>query len=382
MRTFLRPAVICTTLMIAAAFSAKAQATVTIGTGTGNSTSQPIYTFANYSATESIYKASEFGGQTGNITAIAYDKVSGASTQTIPNVTIYMKLVADTTTGSANRSISLSGYTQVWNGTFPNGGSGWQEVTLNTPFNFSATSQSLSVLVVNNSGTIISSGRPSFRYTTVSSTKKSANYSNDAASWNDTKTLSAVWERPNAKFTFQPSSPLPVHLIDFKATAQQGASLISWSTAKEEKDNVYMLERKAENDKQFMAIYETKAEADYITGMTYQYFDKDIHGGTILYRLRMKDGNGKEMFSKIIAVNNVAIQANDFVVYPNPVSGIVTISSSGGFNGTIVIRNINGVVVMSIDAFNSNSHAISLESLPAGMYAITCGRVTKRIIKQ
>lgn len=207
---------------------AGAQTQVTVGTGTGSGTSTPLSTFNEYSVSEAIYLGSEFGGVTGNITAIAYDKASGSSTAAVPNVTIYMKLSSATTVGTNAYTTSLNGYTPVWNGAFPNSASGWQEVVLTTPFPFPAASQQLSVLVVNASGTTIASGRPQFRYTSTSSVKREAGYAGSSA-WNGSQSLAPHWERPNTRFTFGPLasciSTLDIAVSNVAATT----ATLSWS---------------------------------------------------------------------------------------------------------------------------------------------------------
>ncbi len=206
---------------------AGAQTQVVVGTGTGSGTSTPISTFYEYSASEAVYLGSELGNA-GNITAIAYDKASGSSTATIPAVTIYMKLTNVTTVGSGAYTTSLNGYTQVWSGTFPNSASGWQEVVLATPFPFPSASQNLSVLVVNNSGTTIASGRPQFRYTSTSSVRREAGYA-ASTTWSSSQSLAPHWERPNTRFTFGPLSscisPMDVAAGNIAATT----ATLSWS---------------------------------------------------------------------------------------------------------------------------------------------------------
>ncbi len=184
---------------IARVIPAGAQTQVTIGTGTGSGTSTPISRFYEYSLSESIYLGSEFGGNTGNITAIAYDKASGSSTSVTPSVSIYMKLTTNSTVGTSTYPLSLTGYTLVWSGSFPNGAPGWQEVTLDAPFPFPAAGQHLSVAVLNNSGAVIPSGRPQYRYTTTN-VRQEADYTGSSA-WDATKTLIPHWERPNVRFT-------------------------------------------------------------------------------------------------------------------------------------------------------------------------------------
>lgn len=180
---------------------AYSQMIVTIGTSSSASTSGPIATFYNSSATESIYTGTEIGS-IGNITKIGYQKASGNSTED-PNVKIYMKATSLATTGSTSYSLgqNLSDYQLVFNGQLPNSSAtGTMEVVLTTPFRFSSTANNLAVLVVGT--TCISSGRPQYKYTTTAA-KMSANHTDGSigcggtSSFDQNSSFAPVWERPN-----------------------------------------------------------------------------------------------------------------------------------------------------------------------------------------
>lgn len=202
MRIFLRKTFLLTFAFIGIAVPVMAQV-ITIGNGTGSTTSQPIGTFYNYSASEMIYLASEIG-QAVNITGIAFDKASGSSTQEVNDVFIYMKMTTASNygTGVTQFTTSLDGYTLVWSGNFPNSGTGWQGVTLNTPFQYSDATKNLAVFIVNNSGAAIASGRPQYRYTTTSPTKQNGNFGSlgNTLPWAPTSQFTPVWERANVRF--------------------------------------------------------------------------------------------------------------------------------------------------------------------------------------
>lgn len=188
----------------------QAQTVVPIGTGTGSSSSYPVYSLFNYSATECIYLGSEMNNNTGIITKIGYEKASGAST-TAPAVKIYMKTTTQTGVNNGSSSVYTIGtgfndYTLVYDGTLPNGSTtGWMEVTLGTPFVYSSTSQNLSVLVVGS--TYISSGRPSYKITSTNTPYKRSAYSSDTAAWSASASMSSGSDRPNIRLTFEAATP-------------------------------------------------------------------------------------------------------------------------------------------------------------------------------
>lgn len=189
-----------------------AQATVTIGSGTSTSNSAPINRYYNYSASEQIYLGSEIGAA-GIITNIAFQKASGADVTAIEAVTIYMKSTSNTTVAS---STSTAGYTQVYSGNFTNATTtGWQSVTLDTPFIFASAGSNLSVLIVKGYQYYTSS-RPYYAYSSTTDNKASYYYS-DSAAWSSSMTSTST-NRPNVQFTMTSELPTACATPDAAAT--------------------------------------------------------------------------------------------------------------------------------------------------------------------
>ncbi|BDS10362.1 T9SS type A sorting domain-containing protein [Aureispira anguillae] len=178
--------------------SVVAQNVVTIGTSTANSSDlAPINRYYTYSTSEIIYTSSEIG-YAGNITKLAFQKASGASSVSIDNVSIYLKT-------SSNNSLSAGStdsttYTLVWAGSFPNTmPNGWAEVSLNSPFYYNG-SDNLQVLVLKGNQTYASS-RPYYHYTSTGSTYLTKTYKSDSAPWDNSQYLSTTYNRPNIQLT-------------------------------------------------------------------------------------------------------------------------------------------------------------------------------------
>jgi hypothetical protein len=137
---------------------------VIVGTATTNQRTEPFDRYYNYNTHEAIYLQSEIGFN-GLINQIGYYKESGSDINPITPVTIYMKNTTDATLPSG--TYSLTGYTQVYNGAFPNNAtSGWMDLTLTTPFQYNSPNN-LAILIIKGNQTYISSGYPYWRYTTT-----------------------------------------------------------------------------------------------------------------------------------------------------------------------------------------------------------------------
>src|SRR5687768_17263260 len=124
--------------------SARAQI-VEVGQGTQISVFSPLCRTRDYCVYEIIYLASDISAS-GVISRFGFEREDGTNTDSIENVSIYMKQTALTQLQSA--TYSDTGYTLVFSGSFPNdAGSGWRTVTLNQPFAYDGISN-LMVLTV------------------------------------------------------------------------------------------------------------------------------------------------------------------------------------------------------------------------------------------
>jgi hypothetical protein len=122
------------------------QATITIGTGT-TATGWPYYTFYMDSRTDMLYLGSEINIPTGGyITHIGFDVVSPAS-----QVMNGFKILMQNTTAASITTFTSSNWTTAYDGTYSVPGTGWQMVTLQTPFYYVGGQNLLVEICFNNS---------------------------------------------------------------------------------------------------------------------------------------------------------------------------------------------------------------------------------------
>jgi len=142
---------------------------ITIGNSTATTNAQiPINRYYNYSTYEMLYTSSEIGAPY-IINKVAFYKYSGSTSVTINNVSIYMKISDASSLPTDTVSSPYTGYSLVYSGSFPNTlSSGWEEVTLSSPFEYDA-SGNLHILVVKGSESY-SSSRPYYTYNSTSPT--------------------------------------------------------------------------------------------------------------------------------------------------------------------------------------------------------------------
>lgn len=179
-----------------------------VGTGTGSSYQQPLHVYY-YHAWEGIYTSTEMGTAK-DISALAFYKLSGSNTvNPILNVTIYMKHT--TASSVTSGTYSTTGYTQVYNGNFPNNApSGWMEVPLSNIFAYNG-SDNVEILIVQSYGAYFT-GYPYWASRTVS-----PNRARFADSYNSAPTnLTASNQLANIRFEY--SDPTPMSYVSSAVT--------------------------------------------------------------------------------------------------------------------------------------------------------------------
>src|SRR5688572_29927198 len=117
---------------------------VILGNGTAISVFSPLNRTNDYCVYEVIYLSSQIN-LSGNITNLGFQRHDGTNTDSIENVSIYLKHTVQSQLAAGN--YDTSGYTLVFTGSFPNDiGAGWREVTLDSVFNYNGV-DNLQVLV-------------------------------------------------------------------------------------------------------------------------------------------------------------------------------------------------------------------------------------------
>lgn len=185
----------------------------TVGSGTVDNQNGPLYAPFFYGAHEMIYLASEIGTGAKELNKIAFFKASGTNViDNYNNVTIYLKNTTDAVLGSA--SVSYVGYTQVYNGVFPNNiTTGWLDVAFTSPFLWDGTSN-IGVLVIQNKPPTNWANFPSWRNTTTIPQKSRGVTSTTGI---PTANMNPSNNRPNVRFEYA----LPATMIYSTTTVTQ-----------------------------------------------------------------------------------------------------------------------------------------------------------------
>lgn len=185
-----------------------------------------------------------------------------------------------------------------------------------------------------------------------------------------------LFQRVQAKNIFSTGSPLPVILKDWQASPENSSVKIKWSTAQEEPNTLFELQRSA-NAKDFQTLFQingTGQNADY------SWTDASPLSGKNFYRLKISEP-GKITYSRIIPVVN---DKKQLLINMYADASLLHLQLNGNSNQTAVLAIINysGATVkkqtLTLTGFNITI-TIPISELPSGEYFLqitTAGGVT------
>lgn len=190
-----------------------------------------------------------------------------------------------------------------------------------------------------------------------------------------------IWESkdgPQTGVSFG-SAPLPIKLITFNAKSNSNSVDFYWQTAAEINNDYFTIERSIDANNWEEILYITGAGNSNKTE-TYTSSDLNPLNGTVYYRLKQTDFDGKFEYFNIVAVNLEEELNHNVTVYPNPATANTNISIEHNFTEnnspiTISVKNIEG---KEMNSFISGKAKNAIEGLPKGLYFITVSTVNSQ----
>jgi hypothetical protein len=173
------------------------------------------------------------------------------------------------------------------------------------------------------------------------------------------------------------ANSLPVSLISFNAKALNNDVLLSWSTASEQNNKGFAIERSTDG--------ENFAEVDFVNGnkfssvrVHYKSLDQKAFdaGNTLYYRLRQVDFDGITSYSNVVSVTKSNMPAAILNVYPNPFTQglLLEIVSLQNEVYNVIVTDLQGRTVatrdvLAVKGLNSISMT-EMDELKAGIYFV------------
>jgi hypothetical protein len=185
------------------------------------------------------------------------------------------------------------------------------------------------------------------------------------------------------------NNPLPIVLLDFKATLVDREVYVSWTTASEINNDYFILE-KTRDAKTFTEVTRVKGAGTSKETHAYSYIDEKPYAGISYYRLTQVDYDGKTSFSKLIVVDNRGgSETPTLDVFPNPTAGseinVIVKGISNTQEVTFELMDLSGRQIDShLERSGSDGEVASTfntDSLSQGVYLVSvhAGDIFERI---
>jgi hypothetical protein len=169
------------------------------------------------------------------------------------------------------------------------------------------------------------------------------------------------------------SCALPVELIEFRAKAMgKYAVQLNWSTATEENNHYFSIERSTDG-KEFFPLTKVYGQENSNRLIAYAYTDEVFAYDILYYRLKQTDIDGHTVDLGIRKVYPPLSSSLDLTVYPNPCKDNLYLQFDRGKEATIKTINLvsaYGEVINAQWEETEKGLSIYTASIAAGLYSL------------
>jgi hypothetical protein len=162
------------------------------------------------------------------------------------------------------------------------------------------------------------------------------------------------------------NAALPLHLLNFSASASNNVNKLYWNTANE--SNMQYIEiEKSNNGTAFRKI--GSVTASNAATNNYSFTDNAVEG-TLYYRLKMVNKDGSYTYSFVVSVKRSS--KTTLSIYPNPVKDVITVTYAPAMlNQHLNVLSIEGKTIHSMEvAAGSTQTTFNLNFLQPGIYML------------
>lgn len=172
--------------------------------------------------------------------------------------------------------------------------------------------------------------------------------------------------------------PLPVELVDFKGTNLGNQVQLAWSTISE-RDNDFFIAERSSDGKNWTSFAMIDGAGNSNTIRNYAVVDQNPQGTISYYRLKQFDFDGSLTTSEIVSVSRSA--SADVQLYPNPAKDQVEVAASENIVRVDIV-SVSGVMVRSIELFNTSEATINVSDITNGVYLANIYTENETIVKR
>jgi hypothetical protein len=170
---------------------------------------------------------------------------------------------------------------------------------------------------------------------------------------------------------------LPLTWVYFSVKEKQGTAALKWGTTDELNTAYFVIERSAGGS--FSGI-DSIAAKNTAGDHGYAYTDMHLPAGTVQYRIKQVDIDGRFSYSRVIQLN-VAGGKAALGLYPNPAGESLKLVLPTDMNrATLMIYDTGGKLVMS--RVVNNGELLSISNLKLGSYTVIVQDGEKRVVER
>lgn len=166
---------------------------------------------------------------------------------------------------------------------------------------------------------------------------------------------------------FSVGTPLPVAWLYFRATRESNGVQLKWATSVEESNDRFVIER-AQDNGSFVAIDSISGAGTSSQVKEYQYVDQSATSGTLRYRIKQVDIDGRFTYTAIVHIAGSST-VSQIQLYPNPAQDEVYLKGwTTGNAASVSIIDMNARVVSNTSVQQGQS--LNISTLKAGQYLV------------
>jgi hypothetical protein len=179
------------------------------------------------------------------------------------------------------------------------------------------------------------------------------------------------------------TTPLPIGLIFFSASVDNGSVQLKWATASENNSNYFEVQRST-NETTWQSLTQVKAAGNSTNTINYNTTDQ-INGitGDIYYRLKEVDLDGNAVYSAIQEVN--VADKQQLQVFPSPAQNILYVQTTNPgerISGLFNIAGQNMLPGLRMKTIGNDFYSIDISGLPKGIYIVKTTSAAVEVIKK
>lgn len=165
------------------------------------------------------------------------------------------------------------------------------------------------------------------------------------------------------------AATLPVEMSGFTATALEKSVVLNWTTAREESNEGFTVQRRAAGVDRFERLGWVSATAGN-TGGDYAFIDRNAAPGlTYFYQLLQRDTDGTETASAIVSA--FLEGGARLTAWPNPAGDRLEVAITTETAGIMRLTTTGGRTLTEQDfASGSTSTTLNMTKIPAGVYLL------------